>query len=40
MARGAHYLIPFNDLLKFKAAKDLIEYGTVEYLDFDKIIEN
>ena len=39
IARGLSYLSLYNSYLKFRAAKDLIETGQVEHLDFSKIIE-
>lgn len=39
MGRGASYIPMYNMWLKFKAARDLMEYGLVEHLDFEDIIE-
>ena len=39
MERGSSYISPYNSWLKFRAAKDLMSTGTVEHLDFEKIIE-
>jgi len=39
IARGLSYFPIYNSYLKFRAAKDLIETGQVEHLDFSKIID-
>lgn len=39
ISRGVSKLALINEWLKLKAARDLVEYGSVEHLDFDKIIE-
>ena len=40
ISRGQSYVSLYNEWLKFKAARDLTEYGSVEHLDIEKIIEN
>ena len=37
--RGASWAPIYNTWLKFKAARDLMQEGTVEHLDFDEIID-
>ena len=37
--RGASYVSLYNVWLNFKAARDLAEYGLVEHIDFEKVIE-
>lgn len=39
MARGQSYVSLYNTYLKFRAAKDLMEFGCVEHLDIEKLIE-
>ena len=40
IARGLSYLSIWNQWLEFKAAKDLLDTGLVEHIDFEKFIEN
>jgi ubiquinone/menaquinone biosynthesis C-methylase UbiE len=40
ISRGQSYFSIYNEWLKFKAARDLTHYGTVEHLNIEKIIEN
>ena len=38
LERGSSSISLYNSWLKFKAARDLMKEGTVEHLDFDKLI--
>lgn len=38
LERGSSSMTLYNSWLNFKAARDLMNEGTVEHLDFDKII--
>ena len=40
ISRGQSYISLYNEWLKFKAARDLSQFGTVEHLDIEKIIED
>ena len=40
IARGLSKFSLYNKYLQFKAAKELLDNGQVEHLDFQKIIEN
>jgi hypothetical protein len=40
LERGCSYLSVYNEWLKFKAARDLCEQGTVEHLDIEKLVNN
>lgn len=40
IARGMSKFSLWNKWLQMKAAKELMENGQVEHLDFDKIIKN
>ena len=40
LERGQSHISLYNEWLKFKAAKDLCERGTVEHLDIDKVISD
>ena len=39
MERGSSYVPIYNTWLKFRAARDLLQEGIVEHLDFDQIID-
>ena len=38
MERGQSYISLFNMWLQFRAAKDLMERGTVEHLDIEQVV--
>lgn len=40
ISRGASYVSLYNEWLRFKAARDLTQFGRVEHLNIEKIIEN
>lgn len=40
MERGLSYWSLFNRYLQFKAARDLVEDGCVEHIDFEEFLEN
>lgn len=40
MARGQSYFPPYNHWLRFRAAKDLLDKGLVEHIDFDEFISS
>ena len=40
LERGCSYISLYNEWLKFKAARDLCEYGTVEHLDIDAFVKS
>jgi hypothetical protein len=40
LERGCSYISLYNEWLKFKAARDLCEYGTVEHLDIDGFVKS
>lgn len=40
ISRGQSYISLYNEWLKFKAAMDLTQEGSVEHLDIQKILEN
>ena len=40
ISRGSSYISLYNEWLKFKAARDLTLYGTVEHLDIERILED
>ena len=40
IARGLSKFSLYNKYLQMKAARELMENGQVEHLDFDKIIKN
>lgn len=39
MERGASWISLINEWYKFRAAKDLMEMGSVEHLDFEALVE-
>ena len=39
LQRGSSYLSPYNSWLKFKAARDIMQTGSVEHLDFEEILD-
>ena len=40
ISRGESYISLYNQWLKFKAARDLTQFGRVEHLNIENIIEN
>jgi hypothetical protein len=40
LERGTSHVSLYNAWLQFKAARDLCEYGTVEHLDFEGLVNN
>ena len=40
LERGQSHISLYNEWLKFKAAKDLVERGSVEHLDIEKIVND
>ena len=40
ISRGQSYISLYNEWLKFKAARDLTDFGQVEHLNIEKILEN
>ena len=40
LERGQSYFPPFNQWMSFKAAELLLDKGTVEHLDMDKVVED